>query len=690
MKNLKKNYILSLLVSTVLVLTSCDAAKMAEEAINNLSPPSAAESAFCGSTTVYSPGVVVSGTAKFRRRGLNLTINSGVVTSATTGAVISTLLPIKYAEIKISDSNGNIVQCGTTNQLGELKAMDAVSPLFLPSSPGNFTVEVFARSNFTFPSAGKPVSATLSSAVKEDIYSNSVYKISGTLSSNGFGMGPNSPINLIAQAQESISNKIEGGAFNIYNNWVTTFEYLLDTNNTGNLDVSCLNERLDLYWKAGFNPALYIDPNIDPSNTISFYLREDQEIYICGGVQGNVSSADTDHFDDAVILHEIGHHIENVCGRMDSPGGQHFAQFRIDPRLAWSEGWGNFLGAHLLKNNLAKINPNLPGALPNGEWLHYNDTRGYIDGTTPTFNGSMILMRLNKNGNGTGLGSTFDAVSPASFPGESHVREGSIARGLFKATNTCTTNCTGGVGFEKYWEALSRTTEGMGNDNNRFTSSAKFFAKVFAANGNSFPAAVNTMMTSDEALHMIGHSAYSVSATSTSMGSITTNAWPGFGIKLVPNLSCTANLLQARSTLYTYATQSDQRYSNHFYSIRKADLPGVTSIRLVPDSSCAVDLDLVVFNENYSYNEDCTQYTEPENSAPFCSSVVKTTSDSVATLSRGSTNSEVINLSSLGTGFYLLNVRGYSPSPTTIPSDTSCVYRLTDQNGSLLCPSSSY
>lgn len=681
---------LFILISFVSVISACGKSFTVKDEYK--APTVSSETEFCSTATSYSPGVAVSGTAKYLRRGLNLQVTMGVATSATTGAVIGTALPIKYAEIRVL-RNGTTVQCGTTNSLGELRALDGTSQLYLPNDAGTYTIEVYARSNFTFPSTGKPVSATLNAAIKEDIYSNTVYKISGTLTSSGFGGGSNSPLNLVAQADEAVSSKIEGGAFNIYNDWVTTFEYLLSTSNTASLDVSCLNERLDIFWKAGFNPAAYVDPDAG-SSTLSFYLREDNELYICGGYNGNVSTIDTDHWDDAVILHEIGHHIENVCGRMDSPGGAHYAQHRIDPRLAWSEAWGNFMGAHIIRNNTAKINPNLLAALPNGEWLHYSDTRGYIEGT-PTFNGSMIFMPMNKPGNGAGFGSIYDQVDAATYVGESHFREASIARGLFKGVNTCVDNCGGGIGFDKYWTALGTTINGMGYALSPFSSSAKFFAKVFAANGNSFSASMTTIMTKDESLHLAGSASYTVTVTSTSSGSVSANAWPGFAIKLTTSPSCNRNVLQPRNFTYTsgsyestFGRDSDQRYNNHFFTIRKSDLAGVSEIRLVPDSSCTEDLDLVVLSSGYYFNEDCAAY----NGSGTCISFAKdTTNDSSMVLnSRSSTDSESINLNSLGSSYYLLNVRGYSSNPTGISNTSSCVYKLTDQNGATLCPSTSY
>ncbi|AZZ38046.1 hypothetical protein CIK05_14955 [Bdellovibrio sp. qaytius] len=672
-----KFIILSLLLTT---LVGCGGQGIQDGTTS--SPATASEVSFCSTSTSYSPGVAVSGTAKFLRRGANIGTSSGIVTSVKIGAVISTPLPIKYAEIRVL-LNGATVQCGTTNSIGELRALDGTTPLFLPNSAGSYTIEVNSRANFIFPSTGKPASATLSVAVKEDTYSNTLYKLSGTYTSLGFGNGSNSPLNLVAQANENVSAKIEGGAFNIYNDWVTAFEYLTSTSNTASLDVSCLSPRLDIFWKKGFNPAAYIS-GADINSAISFYLRDNNELYLSGGISDNVTTADTDQWDDSVILHEMGHHIENMCGRMDSPGGSHNANARIDPRLAWSEGWGDFMGGHMVRNNTAKINPNLVSSLPNGEWLFYSDTSGYYDGSGTDNSASLILIRLSS----LGASSAHDPVDASSYPGESHTREASIARGLFKGVNTCATNCGGGVGFDKYWTALGTTSGGMGLATSPFSSSAKFFAKVYTANSSAFSASMTTIMTNDEALQMAGSTSFTVMVTVSSTGlSSATNAWPGYARKLTTAGSCTQNLLQPRAPNATYGRRNDQRYSNHFFTFRKADLSGVTQIRLVPDSSCSVDLDLLILNPTYDYPEEyCTHY----DSFNRCDANSKyTTLDSdIALLSRGSTNSEAITITGLTSSYYLLNVRGFSATPQTIPSNSACVYKLTDQTGRTLCPSS--
>lgn len=57
---------------------------------------------------------------------------------------------------------------------------------------------------------------------------------------------------------------------------------------------------------------------------------------------------DSDEFDDHVILHEYAHFLMASLSRESSPGGSHGSGERLDPRLAWSEGWANFFAAAVL------------------------------------------------------------------------------------------------------------------------------------------------------------------------------------------------------------------------------------------------------------------------------------------------------------------------------------------------------
>ena len=63
-------------------------------------------------------------------------------------------------------------------------------------------------------------------------------------------------------------------------------------------------------------------------------------------------NADTDEYDDHIIIHEWGHFFEDKFSRSDSIGGPHSAGDSLDIRLAFGEGWGNALSAIVTDNPL--------------------------------------------------------------------------------------------------------------------------------------------------------------------------------------------------------------------------------------------------------------------------------------------------------------------------------------------------
>ena len=62
----------------------------------------------------------------------------------------------------------------------------------------------------------------------------------------------------------------------------------------------------------------------------------DNKLYILGD-----ENADTDEFDDHIIIHEWGHYFEEKFSRADSIGGPHSEGDMLDMRLAFGEGFGN-------------------------------------------------------------------------------------------------------------------------------------------------------------------------------------------------------------------------------------------------------------------------------------------------------------------------------------------------------------
>ena len=660
-----------------ILISGCSQSEVAPSApVNPSCPTTTAEISECSAT--INPGaspVVVAGSAQFYKRTTTKYGSQYII-----GAPIPTPLPIKFAEVRVLNSTGTIVQCGTTNSVGALKAVNGTSDLQIPSTSGPYSVEVLSRSNHSMDVSSvvpaKPA-FKLYASVKKDTCSNVLHSVSAAIASNG-------STSVTAYARESeTSSAVQGGAFNIYNNLVSTYEYLAV--NTGSVNISCLSPKLQVFWQAGFNPGQYIYPDGDFADSdsvpnISFYLRGYDELYINGGRMGNVTSADTDHFDDAVIIHEISHRIEDVCGKMDSPGGTHNGNFRIDPRLAWSEGWGNYMGAHIIRNKLASINPDLIGSphpnFPEG-WVYYLDTSGYRDGTSGSPS-ELILFNLTKAGNNpesfVSGGSTyyFDKVNSSANPGEGHFREVSIARSLFKITNTCvgTTLCTNRSDYyDEVWKSMDKIT-GMGQAIYPFRTSVRFY-DLLKFNFGSMPASIDATLNTDEAQQRNAHAIYTPS------GNLT---WPGYGYKLVSSASpCPLELLPKNEDKTVTNVFSDQRYSSHFFKIDKATTPGVTTITLTAThhAGSLVDIDLILYQEGFQFVTD-----SPGSK--------NTTSNQFVRSDRSSGLFKTISsLDLLSTSPFMLNVRAFTTG-TTIDSSTRYTYTLTTNSGDFLCPSATY
>ncbi len=86
--------------------------------------------------------------------------------------------------------------------------------------------------------------------------------------------------------------------------------------------------------------------NVSAGNGTESELRDGQivtshydgenKLYILGD-----ENADTDEFDNHIIIHEWGHYFENKFSRADSIGGPHTEGDMLDMRLAFGEGFGN-------------------------------------------------------------------------------------------------------------------------------------------------------------------------------------------------------------------------------------------------------------------------------------------------------------------------------------------------------------
>lgn len=108
----------------------------------------------------------------------------------------------------------------------------------------------------------------------------------------------------------------------------------------------------------------------------SHYSFADKQLYILGKADN-----DTDEYDDHVIAHEWGHYFEANFSRSDSPGGSHSAGDKLDPRLAFGEGFGNAF------SGMATDDP------------HYIDTNGTAQSTV-----GVVMNLSSSNGDPNSIG----------------------------------------------------------------------------------------------------------------------------------------------------------------------------------------------------------------------------------------------------------------------------------------------
>jgi hypothetical protein len=299
--------------------------------------------------------------------------------------------PIRHAEIRVTSSNGTILQCAETDQ-------DGAFSFPVPHGGGDYLVSIASRSNNDKNTA----------YVLNNPTNNEFYAISQTVISTSNTTG----IRLVASA----TGTMEGAAFNILDQIHKSQDYLRSqTAGCATTYSGCIPFTtapiVYAYWMKGFNPGSYVGV---AGSGISFYLNGKRELYILGGLNGNVDSADMDHFDNSVIIHEYAHFLEDQFGNPNSPGGSHNGNSVIDPRLAWGEGWANFFQGAVLSRAL------------------YRDTYGRIGCTTSqqqsTCTGHFFNEPLNPE-----VGSNYN--DKPVHEGEGNFREFSVARLLYRAAS---------------------------------------------------------------------------------------------------------------------------------------------------------------------------------------------------------------------------------------------------------------
>ncbi|MGE3386675.1 MAG: hypothetical protein AB7K41_08110 [Bdellovibrionales bacterium] len=566
----------------------------------------APESDYCDTFTFYADLTsTLEGFARYQRRepfGTFLTGGLGAPGAAR---------PIRRAEVRVTNAAGATIQCGETDNTGFYS-------LVVPRNAGALTVTVYARG----------LSNLVKAAVYDDPRYNNTYSISGSVTTS-------TPIHTLPDMLASATGNVYGGAFNIFDQMVEANDYLRSkVSNCSGTFASCPNfsvaPRVTAYWKLGFNPAEYYGNN----SGISYYIPGYYRLFILGGIDGDYNSSDTDHFDNSVILHEYGHFLEDALFTSDSPGGSHNGNKVIDPRLAWSEGWGNFFQA-AVRNDPT-----------------YIDTEGNTDGSTSY----LFLVNLEDQTRDIPTSTYINEIGGSfSATGEGNFREFSVTRLLWDAVDGTATE-----------------SNGSGNFNDNITDR---FIELY----HSLSSASGWLKTS-VAFRQIGlmHQFQSTLST-TSWANLRglerhTASTADYAQYVSVGSSCVSFTLipaDVAGDTGSYST-SHLFVNNDFYYLK---VPSTTTANIVltyhdaDDAGVDADLDLFIYNEMGRFG----------NSADIVAQSMKEPAQDPTR-----TKTEGVN-TTLSSGNYLINVMAFTGSAGGIGGATN--YSLTF-NGSQLCPAS--
>ncbi|MBK7889465.1 MAG: hypothetical protein IPJ84_01030 [Bdellovibrionales bacterium] len=451
----------------------------------------------------------------------------GAATNLTHTATHASAKPVRYAEVALLNADGSVAACTETSDKGEFE----------------FTVE----------DPNKPYVVEVRSRAYNGM--NTAYVLDAPMTGQFHALrkpAANRPLILRAR----VHGDLKAGAFNILDQILRAQEYLristadCDLPNSPTFFAGCMPfstaPLVNIYWSAGVSPGIYYGSD----QAISYYLNGQRELYIQGGDNGNVVSSDMDHFDDAVILHEYGHFIEDVFGRPNSPGGTHDGNSIIDPRLAWGEGWADYFQAAVTGNPI------------------YRDTYG-----TPDC--SSLCAGVFYNTSLDPSGAAANDVPTANSKAEGNFREFSISRVLWDVTKP------GGVSqFSEVWRLFVEPQQGMRVVADPF----KHIGSIHELQGK-LPGATNwTALVSNEEQSR-GSAAYGTPLTMSS--SCATNP-----ITITPN--------RGPGDYGSFET-SDLLRSNDFYRIEHSGGPLNIELRYTKNADNPVDLDLYIYRTRYVF-----------------------------------------------------------------------------------------
>lgn len=261
--------------------------------------------------------VTITGKATFDSVPHN-TVTNGLNYSATTQK------PIRGATVELLNSSGGVLSSSVTNSTGDYSF----------SVDSGTSVRVRVRAEMKQNSG-----AVWDVAVTDNTDGNAVYAVQGSLASSGTA---NSVRNLNAASGWGGSGYTATRAaapFAIMSPIYDAMQKFVA------IDSDIVFPPVEFRWST-LNRAESGDLTTGQIGTSSYQRA-------AGSTQGNVfilgdANNDTDEYDTHVVVHEWGHYFEDQLSRSDSVGGSHSSAQKLDPRVAFGEGFGNALSGMIL------------------------------------------------------------------------------------------------------------------------------------------------------------------------------------------------------------------------------------------------------------------------------------------------------------------------------------------------------
>lgn len=217
--------------------------------------------------------------------------------------------PVRQAVVQAVDGGGTVLETTRTDDAGDYAIV----------VPGQTQLFIRARAEMVDPGG------RWNFKVVDNTSNGALYVLDGAVASSG---DADSVRNLTAQTGWngfSYASARAAGPFAI-----------LDSVNEARLAVLAVDpdvsfEALTVNWSPDNRPVSGNRANGEIGTT--FYSAN--EIFVLGAEDN-----DTDEYDGHVVVHEFGHFFEDTLSRADSVGGPHTTADILDPRVAFSEGFG--------------------------------------------------------------------------------------------------------------------------------------------------------------------------------------------------------------------------------------------------------------------------------------------------------------------------------------------------------------